>query len=339
MSPAALSLHTYQAHTVYRETTDAVIRHVYGRVSTPGTIGLLSHLFHVDDLMDEQQFNIIHKIILGLADSRDLSEECREHPELVDESDLRGRTPLWWAALRHDLDSCGVLLGFGSDPNTFDYQGETIMQNAAASTQADLVQLLLDHGANVSQGAGVAETPLHYAARSNARTQTLQVLLDHGADPNAANINGFTPLHESIEVDAIDIAKMLCKYGAELDHRDASGDTYLHMAIRCRSAKILRMLIAKECDVAQLGGEKQSILHTAARFADAKIIKVLMDTDLASIDVSLMDSRGRTAASYVEERINDARRTNTEDELMLEGLLEGDAAVHAEADEGFGKDD
>jgi len=59
---------------------------------------------------------------------------------------------------------------------------------------ADLVQLLLEAGADVESSDGDGNTPLNFAARSgDIRIATL--LLDYGADINARTERGYTPLY------------------------------------------------------------------------------------------------------------------------------------------------
>merc|ERR1712117_863036 len=85
----------------------------------------------------------------------------------------------------------------------------------------DVVQLLLEAGANPNKSFGGGPTPLLHAVRHGLK-EVAQILLEYGADPNIADENGFTPLYESIVYFpfdfSVDLIKLLLENGAEVDH-------------------------------------------------------------------------------------------------------------------------
>ena len=74
-----------------------------------------------EDFIDEQNYTILHRIILGLS-MADLEEEIRLYPENVNTTDVMGRTPLAWAACRGDDRAIITLLSHGAEVNTLDVQ-------------------------------------------------------------------------------------------------------------------------------------------------------------------------------------------------------------------------
>ena len=46
-----------------------------------------------EDFVDEQCYTLLHKVVLGLS-MRDLEESIHETPEILDTTDVMGRTPL-----------------------------------------------------------------------------------------------------------------------------------------------------------------------------------------------------------------------------------------------------
>ena len=72
---------------------------------------------------------------------------------------------------------------------------------AAFSEQQSVVELLLNHGANIEAKSVGGLTPLHMAAGSN-RPSVVTLLLDHGAEIEANTNNGWTPLHVAAATDA-----------------------------------------------------------------------------------------------------------------------------------------
>ena len=67
-----------------------------------------------------------------------------------------------------------------------------------SDTKADIVKLLIDHGADVTAQDETWSTPLHLAAYCGSSTQTMRLLIEHGADVTAQDRNNKTPLHSAL---------------------------------------------------------------------------------------------------------------------------------------------
>ena len=61
-------------------------------------------------------------------------------------------------------------------------------------TKAETVQLLIEHGAEVTAKDEASSTPLHLAC-SHVSAKTVQLLIEHGADVAAQDESHRTPLH------------------------------------------------------------------------------------------------------------------------------------------------
>jgi len=84
----------------------------------------------------------------------------------------------------------------------------------------ELVELLLDHGANLCDGDGCGRSPLHIAAR--ICSSNVKKLLDLGAYINDVDKHGNTPLHVAARFND-DCVKVLLDHGARVDIRNSSG--------------------------------------------------------------------------------------------------------------------
>ena len=89
-----------------------------------------------------------------------------------------------------------LLLEYGGDLNSTEHlAGNTPLLFVLSETGVRSVPWLLEHGADPAVcRAQDQETPLHAAARRGCRNQILQMLIDHGAEVNAKDAAGSTPL-------------------------------------------------------------------------------------------------------------------------------------------------
>ena len=122
---------------------------------------------------------------------------------LVDE----GKTRLLLEATRNDnLNLVNALLDAGADPNgDICVIGCTPLFAAVSSASPGVVTALLEAGADANarrtEYYRPSYTPLHHAlvGAPEELGQTVTVLLDHGADVNARSGDGLTPLHVAVE--------------------------------------------------------------------------------------------------------------------------------------------
>ena len=118
------------------------------------------------------------------------------------ERDTHGLTPLMWAARAGAVDAMKALLNGGADPDARDVtNGWTPLFHAIHKRQADAVRLLLDRGVNPNRPARRTR-PLVMAA-ADADPAILQLLLEHGADVNGTGIGGSTALSVAVSGGAL----------------------------------------------------------------------------------------------------------------------------------------
>lgn len=93
----------------------------------------------------------------------------------------------------------------------------------------DIVQLLLDGGADPNQTDLGLCTPLHWACMNGDLAMT-KLLLSYGANPNALDLAASTPLHEAVRKNRLGITKLLLSFDAKSNIPDISGITALEAA-------------------------------------------------------------------------------------------------------------
>jgi ankyrin repeat protein len=134
------------------------------------------------------------------------------------------------------------LLREGCPVNSHTDRGETALYFAAASHREEMIRVvreLIAHGAEVNCRSQDDFTPLHQACCSG-RHEVVEMLLNHGANVAAAEKNyGDQPLHvlagcagdrEPRRAEAFIIAIMLIGHKADLNAKDKDGKTPLQCA-------------------------------------------------------------------------------------------------------------
>ena len=111
-------------------------------------------------------------------------------------------------------DIAAFLLERGMSPNHMNWHRTTLLHDMAWEGDVRKAVLLLDHGADLDAiDDEFRSTPLGIAARW-ARREVVELLLDRGADPNRAGASWATPLAWAVKKGHSEIAAMLRSAGA-----------------------------------------------------------------------------------------------------------------------------
>ena len=126
----------------------------------------------------------------------------------------------------------------------------TPLHYAISEDKKDIVQLLLDNGANVNSQIGPdgkGDTPLHYALKNN-NIPIMEILLENGADVNVnSNLtNHKTPLQYAVSIGEKDIVELFLFEGSDvnLQQEDSYGTPLVSIAKNLKDENIAN-LIAK----------------------------------------------------------------------------------------------
>ena len=107
---------------------------------------------------------------------------------------------------------------------------------------AELTQLLLDHGANVTAKSAGGRTALMRAAWKGGLAN-VKLLLQQGVDVNVqAGDNGTTALIEATLRGNIAIVEYLLQHGADVQIKNAQGHTALSLAQMTGNPNIIKLL-------------------------------------------------------------------------------------------------
>jgi uncharacterized protein len=131
----------------------------------------------------------------------------------ADSRDGESTTVLMLAAHAGDLTMVKVLIESGADVNACDERGWSPLAKAVYNPElkrgfADVVQALIDAGANIESAIGYGVRPLMLAA-GYGETDVVEALLKAGADVRASNEGGYTALMMVKQKHYVDVINLL----------------------------------------------------------------------------------------------------------------------------------
>src|SRR6185503_3121532 len=127
--------------------------------------------------------------------------------------DADGTTALMAATLFANADVMGVLLKHGADPNRGGPAGTTALMWAVPDVEK--VRLLLARGANVNARSDSERTALLVAASLPRTVSQLRLLLEKGADLRAQDRAGATALALAVRSADLDVVDFLVERGLD----------------------------------------------------------------------------------------------------------------------------
>ena len=164
----------------------------------------------------------------------------------------------------------------------------TALHFAAKNGRKEIVQCLLEAGAEKDKANSAGGTPLHLAAKYG-HPEVVLCLIEAGADKNKADNCGSTPLHLTTECGSKEIALCLLEARADVDKADNRGRTPLHLAARTGKRDIARCLLNADADMGKADCDGTTPLHLAALFGHQQVARCFQGAGAA------LGKRRRTA--------------------------------------------
>ena len=199
-------------------------------------------------------------------------------------------TPLHEATKEGMVEVIEVLIEAGADIEAKDKYGDTPLHKAAKFGEVEAIQLFLQASANKDAREINCATPLHLAA-NYGKPESIGILLDAGAVIEAVDIAGCTPLHIAVVNKHVKVLMTLLKAGADREAKNHTGNTPLHVAAGNGHVETLMALLEAKADKEARDKDGDTPLHIAALEGKVEAFKALI---IAGANIEAQDKKGKT---------------------------------------------
>ncbi|GEM_PF-1070754 len=187
---------------------------------------------------------------------------------------------------------------------------------AAEAGDIETVKQMLAKGADAS-AMGPNSGALHCAAAYGHR-EIVQLLLQNGANPNVADNQSFYPIHLATAYKHIDIVQDLIAHGAKTDVVTSSQGTILHVAAANDFYELLQISDVRRALLETRDHEQKTPLNVAASLGNYAFGWRLIDR--AGADVNTLDEYGFSPLLNVLMRLGQAKVEHWESEGTNSGV-------------------
>ncbi|XP_065200755.1 uncharacterized protein LOC135831864 [Planococcus citri] len=195
----------------------------------------------------------------------------------VNDRDASHKTPLHMAAKNGHEDVVNVLLKFNADTNCKDNHSHSALHYAAHYNHIDVVKILLkkEPHPDYKQVAG-GYTVLHTAAGFGS-LEVVDYLIQKGANVNAKHDRNEIPLIEAARNGHLEVVKLLICKGSEVNVRLVDGTTPLHLAALNGHKEVVEVLLINGADLnIKCKTFHNTPLHNASKEGHQEVVKVLL---------------------------------------------------------------
>ncbi|KAF8193134.1 ankyrin repeat-containing domain protein [Mycena galopus ATCC 62051] len=184
--------------------------------------------------------------------------------------------PLSLAAARGPFEIVQLLLEKGADINAIGGIYGSALGVASWRAKLEIVQLLLEKGADINLAGGEYGSALG-AASYRGKLEIVQLLLEKGADINLAGGEWGSALGAASYGGKLEIVQLLLEKGADINLAGGEWGSALGAASYRGKLEIVQLLFEKGAEINLAGGEWGSALSAASYGGELEIVQLLLE--------------------------------------------------------------
>ncbi|KAH9518692.1 hypothetical protein Btru_005995 [Bulinus truncatus] len=220
---------------------------------------------------------------------------------------------------RNELESVSKIISFFSKNSSFinnkdSKTGRTALHVAAAYGHSELVQLLLENGADINAKDNLQCSPI-FSAIDGSHKQVAHLLIEWGCDVHIKNLKGFSPFDAAKSIEFQIFLTDLYEYYSSIVPKIMMGDEEFMTEIIKNHETGYKTF----CSLRSRSINGSTLLHTASYYGFLNIVQSLLHL---GVDVNLKDYKGSTPL----HRTRDCR--------TMALLLDSGADIESEDNEG-----
>ena len=177
-----------------------------------------------------------------------------------------------------------VLIDQGADINARNRDKESPIHIAVQKQNKEIVSILLESGADINAEDYMRRTPLLFAVK-NKDIDIINFLIENGAciDPREDSTHEEIPLHQAVVDNEKSIVEMLLKNGGNIEAKCWFGNTALIKAVRKGTIEMVQFLISSGADTEAENDNSLTPLLTAVHEDHIEAVEILLENG-AKID-------------------------------------------------------
>lgn len=186
----------------------------------------------------------------------------------IERGDYRGATALFIAAENRNANIVNLLLTRGANPSHVSADARTFLHAAVSGGDTNIVKVAMQYPYEINARSKYGDTPL-LGASWKRRLDLLEMLINVGADVNVPDNQGTTPLIAVTPDDdwptSVDpkIISFLIEHGANVNAADEKGETALFGAAFYGDFETVKLLTAAGADVAHTDQKGRTAISIA----------------------------------------------------------------------------
>jgi len=233
-------------------------------------------------IRDKKGRQLLSRYIIAKSHTGNIEETLWSYKADANDADSLGKTPLIYAVEYNYPEIIELLLDRGANIDIKDNSGLSAADYARKSEESEKFLALFEK-------AGYKSREILITSVSEGSAQQVALLVEKGVDINAVNPNGFTALTEAAFSGKTEMAEILIKSGADVNKADLNGTTPLMYAAD-KDPELVMLLLEAGANVNEQNAFGFTALHMAVDSGNVKNVRYLISYG-ASPDIKAVNGK------------------------------------------------